>query len=148
LDQEKIAAVRTLDGNLQPRGQFARSGGMIEMAMGEKNLLQRDACFLDRLHDPVEIAARIGDGAAHGFVIPEKGAVLLERRDGENRGFETHGMALASNDGAVKLGAWSPDVQCAKNSLFSMLFPACAMGVNGKSLCVQQILCVLRKLGK
>jgi hypothetical protein len=58
----------------------------------------------------VEIAARIDDGALHGFVTPQNGAVLGERRDRNDSGFQHRRFADLVHDmcGSGCAGASAP----------------------------------------
>ena len=60
------------------------------MAVGQQHLGDLDALLVDLLLEQVEIAARIDGAAFHRLVIPDDGAILLERRDGRDQDLE-HG---------------------------------------------------------
>src|SRR3546814_13357035 len=60
---------------------------MVDMAVGEQYLLDRHALRLRRRLEPVEIAAGIGEDAAHRVRAPQQSAILLERRHRNDRGF-------------------------------------------------------------
>ena len=80
---------------------------MIDMTMGEEDLLDRHALLRGCGLEPVEIAARIDKGAPHGLRAPKQGAVLLERRDRDDgcldRGI-AHSWQMAAIWRARKIG--------------------------------------------
>src|SRR4051794_3260706 len=90
IEQELVVPVRALDRHAEPLLELGRAAGVIDMAMGQKNLLGRDAGLLDRGKDAREIAARIDDRGAVARVAPEDRAVLLERRHGDDGGAQRH----------------------------------------------------------
>ena len=55
---------------------------MVDMRMRDPNLLKRDAELLAPIEQHVQVTTWIDDGATHGFIAPNDGAVLLERGDG------------------------------------------------------------------
>jgi len=57
---------------------------MVDVAVGEQDLLDLDAEPRGRIHQHVDVAAGIDEGALHGFAAPEQGAVLLEGGDGDD----------------------------------------------------------------
>jgi hypothetical protein len=61
---------------------------MIDMAVGDEQFLDGHAILGGDLLQSIEIAARIGEGAAHGFRAPYQGAILLERRDRHDDGLQ------------------------------------------------------------
>src|SRR3974390_475504 len=64
---------------------------MIDMPVSQQDLLGSDAVLGDGLLDALKIAARVDDSARLGLLIPQEGAVLLERGDRHDGGFERHG---------------------------------------------------------
>ena len=70
--------------------QLGGAAGMIDVAVGEQDLLDRHADLGDRRLDAVEVAARVDHRALLGLLVPEQRAVLLERRDGHDGGFQRH----------------------------------------------------------
>ena len=60
---------------------------MIDMAMGQQDLLDLDILLFDRGINPLDLAARIDHGRLVGFGAPQDRAVLLEGGDGNNDGF-------------------------------------------------------------
>jgi hypothetical protein len=61
---------------------------MVDMAMGEDDLLDLDLVLRRGRLQPVEIAARIDDRPAHRPGAPEKGGILLERGHRHDDGLE------------------------------------------------------------
>ena len=61
---------------------------MIDVAMGQQNLLDPRANFADGLQDSVDVAARIDHGPALGRSIPKNCAVLLKGSDWDDRCLE------------------------------------------------------------
>ena len=55
--------MRTFDRDAELVRELGGAAGMIDMAVGEQDLLDRDPRLVDRLEDRVDIAARIDDGA-------------------------------------------------------------------------------------
>ena len=92
VEQEGIFRVRTFDLDLEPVSQFRRSTRMIDMAVGEKDLLDRYLRLLSSLEDPVDVSAGIDHGADTGVGVPDQRAILLKRRDRNDHDFGTcHG---------------------------------------------------------
>src|SRR4051794_38869212 len=60
------------------------------MAVGQEDLLRRDAGLLDRGKDAREIAARIDDRGAVRRVAPQDRAVLLEQGHGDDGDAKRH----------------------------------------------------------
>src|SRR5690606_36134595 len=89
-NQEQVFLMRSLDRNAKFLREIARRCGMIEMPMRKQNSLDGNASLLGSLPDARQIAARIADGAAHIFIVPDERAVLLKRGNGKNRGLESH----------------------------------------------------------
>jgi hypothetical protein len=86
LQQKLVAPVGTLDRHVAERlAQFVGAAGVIQMAMRQPDALDADAGLLDRGEDTVDLAARIHHHPLHGAFVPENGAVLLERRHGDDR---------------------------------------------------------------
>src|SRR3546814_8894693 len=69
-------------------GERLRLAAMIDMAVGEQDLLDRDAMMRGRRLQFRQIAAGIDEGALHRLGAPQQGAILLERGDGDDRGAE------------------------------------------------------------
>ena len=87
LDPETILALRPLDGHACAPAQFCRTRTMVDMAMGEKDLLERRAGAFQSIEDPFEVTSRINDGGLVCSLVNQDGAILLERSDGNDRNF-------------------------------------------------------------
>ena len=88
-DPEAVRLVRTLDRDAKLLGKRPRLAAMVDMAVGEDDLLDssRRAVRRRRLQ-PRQIAAGIDERPLHRGGAPEQGAVLLKRSDGHDRGPE------------------------------------------------------------
>jgi hypothetical protein len=91
LEEKAITLVRALDrhrGAARPRLErlleVGGAAGVVDMAVGEQDLLGPDAELLDGGEDLPNIAPRVDDGRADGLLVPEDRAVLLERGDGDD----------------------------------------------------------------
>ena len=82
VDPELIAFVRPDDGQLQALGQFGRGTRMVDVAVGDPDLLERHAQLLDGRQQHRQVATRVDDGRFFRVIAPDDGAVLLEGRDG------------------------------------------------------------------
>src|SRR3546814_8807761 len=60
-DQEQVVAVRSLDRHAQRLGEFARTGGMVDMGVRPQDLLDRDPELRVGLADARHVAAGIDD---------------------------------------------------------------------------------------
>ena len=105
LQQELVALVRPLDRHVaQPFAQFIGAAGMIQMAVGQPDALNRHAGLLDRPHDPIHVAAGIHHDRLLAGIIPQHRAVLLERRDRDDGSLQrAHAISAAS----ATSGSWS-----------------------------------------
>src|SRR5690606_25341545 len=87
---EALGLVRALDLDAQLRRQRGSLAAMVEVAVGDENLLDGDALAFRDFKDALKVAARIDDGASHGLLVPDQGAVLLKAGNGNN--LEFHGV--------------------------------------------------------
>src|SRR4029079_2871907 len=85
VDPEAVLLVRPLDLDAKLFRKDAGAAAMVDVAVGEPDLLDRDPGLRRRCLEPRQVAAGIDERAAHGFRAPQQGAVLLERRDGKDR---------------------------------------------------------------
>ena len=76
-----VGDVRTLDLDLQRVAQIGGAADMVNMAVRQPDLLDRDAGLLDRLQDLGNVPARVDHHGLLGRLVPDDGAVLLEQRD-------------------------------------------------------------------
>jgi hypothetical protein len=60
------------------------------MTMGKEDFLDSDALLRCGILQLIKVAAWISEGAAHGFGAPDQAAILLQRCDGNDGGFERH----------------------------------------------------------
>ena len=83
--QKRIRKLRAFNRHIAERfGQFRRAAGMVHMAMGQQDAVNRNARFGNGGFDLRDIAAWVYDHATLGFLIPDQGTVLLEGRDGDD----------------------------------------------------------------
>ena len=83
VDPELVARVRADDGQAQPRAQLGRATGVVDVGVGEPDLLQVDAQLLHRRLDARQVATGVDDGGLLRGIAPDDGAVLRERGDGD-----------------------------------------------------------------
>jgi len=57
---------------------------MVDVAMRQQDLLQRQPFALNRLEQALDLATRVDQGRLAGVGTPQQGAVLLKRGDGKN----------------------------------------------------------------
>src|SRR5689334_2479011 len=79
-DPEHVLFVRALDRNAELFGEDAGRAAMVDMAMSQKDFLDRDAHLLRGRPELRKVAARIDEGRLHRLSAPQQSAVLLERR--------------------------------------------------------------------
>ena len=105
--------MRALDRHLQRIAQFGRAADMVDMAVGQPDLLDGDAGLLDRLEDLRHVAAGVDHHGLLAGLVPDDGAVLLEQRHGDD---DRAGLRLARiRLGVILLGhgAHNADFCCA-----------------------------------
>ena len=83
VDPVLVTRVRADDGQTQFTRQRACAASMVDVRVGQQDLLQLDTQALHRSTKFGQITAGIDNSAVHGLVAPDDGAVLLERRDGD-----------------------------------------------------------------
>ncbi|MEY4218246.1 MAG: hypothetical protein RL686_753, partial [Pseudomonadota bacterium] len=66
---------------IQIARQDGRATRVIDVRVGQPNLLEFQAPLLDLRQDQVEITTRIDHGCLLGLIVPNQRAVLLKRRD-------------------------------------------------------------------
>ncbi len=79
LDPEKVVLVRPLDRQAKLIRQHPSLPAMIEMTMGDEDLLQRHTRLGNAVLEFIEIAARIGQRSLHRLGAPDQRAILLKR---------------------------------------------------------------------
>lgn len=82
VDPELIIRMRAFDRHAEIGRKHAGEAAMIDMTVGDEQLFDGDTVLGRDGHKFVEIAARIGEGAAHCLGAPEQRAILLQRGDG------------------------------------------------------------------
>jgi len=95
-DPETVGLVGPFDRYAKLLGEDLRRAAMINVAVGEQDLLDRHPRLRFRRAQPREIAAGIGEGAAHRLCAPDQAAILLQRRhrdDGDPERRFAHGRA-------------------------------------------------------
>ena len=65
VDPEAVVLVRALDRHAELGGEDPGRAAMVDMAVGEEDLLDRHAVLGDRGLEPVDVAAGIDERAAH-----------------------------------------------------------------------------------
>jgi hypothetical protein len=75
-----------LDGGAERRAERFHAAGMVEMAVGQPDCLQRQGLAAQRGDDAVGVATGVDHDGAEGLLIPQDGAVLLERGDRDDGG--------------------------------------------------------------
>ena len=85
--------MRALDLHLQRVAQVGGAADMVDMAMGQPDLLDRDAGLLDRRQDLGNVPAGVDHHGLLGRLVPDDGAVLLEQR---HRNDNRAGLGLGS----------------------------------------------------
>lgn len=87
LDPETLVFLRALDRHAVARGERLCARAVINVPVREQHLLDLHVLSGDFLFDQFEIAAGIDDGGAPRLFADEQRAVLLERRDRDERDF-------------------------------------------------------------
>ena len=85
VDPVTVRLVRTFDRDFKFIGKKSSASAMVDMAVGQEELLDRRPALRRGGLEPRQVAARIDDRAAHRRCAPQQGAILLERRDGDDR---------------------------------------------------------------
>ena len=73
--------MRTFNGQIESFRQFCDTARMIDMRVGNENLLQGNTILFDCAQNVIEITARIDDRALASFRAPKYRAILLKRCD-------------------------------------------------------------------
>ena len=88
VDPIAVGLVRSFDLHAELLGQGARATAMVDMTVCQQDLLDGYAGLSRRRLEARQIAARIDERAAHRRGAPQQRAILLERRDRDDRGAE------------------------------------------------------------
>jgi hypothetical protein len=94
VDPEGVVGVRPLDRDAGQRLQGRGPARMVQMAVGDPDLLQRQALVGERLHQARNLAAWIDDRGLQGLGTPDDGAVLLQRRHRRDQGADRQDSGL------------------------------------------------------
>ncbi len=106
VEQKLVGDMRTFDRHFQRVAQIRGAADMVNMAMGQPDFFHGDAGLLDRGQNLGNVAAGIDHDRLFGRLVPDNGAILLERRHrNDNRaglclgvGFVIHGATIFSPD--------------------------------------------------
>jgi hypothetical protein len=102
LEEKQIVPVGSLDRHIEARLQVGGARHVIDVAVGQPDLVDRDLGLSDRTFDLRQVASRINDHATLRSLAPQKGAVLLKRRDRNNEGFHfAHGYRHRAGTGLI-----------------------------------------------
>jgi hypothetical protein len=85
IDQELIVRVGSLDGDFAEFGKPRGARRMIQMCVGEQNLIELQLATLDLSHDALHFSTRIYDRGPKAFYLPNDGAVLVKRGHRKNK---------------------------------------------------------------
>jgi|GEM_PF-3024316 len=84
LDPEPVILVWSLDLHAKLPRQLGRTAAMIDVAMRYEQFLDGDSMLRSRGLETIEIATGIDERAQLCSGAPKQGAILLERRDGDD----------------------------------------------------------------
>ena len=105
VDPEPVGLVRAFDWHAQLLGEHSSLTAVIKMTVRDQDFFNRHALAFCRRLQTVKVAAGIAERALHRFGAPDQCAILLERSDRNDRGFERgllcHGLLVGS---AAKFG--------------------------------------------
>ncbi|PAV67639.1 hypothetical protein WR25_18649 [Diploscapter pachys] len=85
-EPEAVGLVRAFDRHVQLVSERLGLSRVVDMAVGEQDLFDRDARLRDRGLDTGQVAARIDDRCLHRLGAPDQRAILLEGRHLNDRG--------------------------------------------------------------
>ena len=88
VQQEGVVLVRPLDFDPELARQLGRAAGMVEMAMGQKDLFQGHPLQLQGGPESVQIPAGVDKRALLGARTPHQRAILLVGRHRKDRGLD------------------------------------------------------------
>jgi hypothetical protein len=81
VNPELVTPLWANDGQRQRLRQLCRAAGVVDMGMGEPDLLKRQAAPPHFGLQYIKVATRVNDGGFQRLIAPDQGAVLLEGRD-------------------------------------------------------------------
>ena len=88
LQQEAVVLVGALNGHAMGPGEAGSAAGMVQMAVGQEHLLERNIMLRNGFLEKLQIAAGIDHRRLHGSGAPQERAVLPERRHRHDKGLE------------------------------------------------------------
>ena len=91
LEQGKVVFVEK-DGGAGEGLEFERATDVVDVGVGDENLLELEAEGGEAAVDAGDLVAGIDDDGFAGFLVAQDGAVALERADG--KGLEDHGFIV------------------------------------------------------
>ena len=98
-DQREVVQV-VEDGCAGELFEAVGPGDMVDVGVGDDDLLDGERVFCEEGEDAGDVVAGIDDDGLVGGFVAEDGAVALEQTDGEN--FEDHGsLRLIANDAGL-----------------------------------------------
>ena len=99
VQQIGVIPVRALDGHAELAGQLGGTPGMVEMPVRQEDLLQGHPFKLQGLLDPVQVTARVDNGASIGARTPHQRTILLIGGDGQDCSLDRGHIHAISNSG-------------------------------------------------
>src|SRR5437763_1824659 len=111
-----------------PSGNSLYLIDMVDMAVREPDLFNRDPGLFDRGFDPRHVAAGVDHDGLLGRLVPEDGAVLLEQRHGndDRAGFGL-GLGLLGHTGqSIDWGMWRSSRPRSRHGRAVLIFLAAA----------------------
>src|SRR5689334_4620471 len=90
IDPELICDVRAFNRQLESLDQRSSSAAMVEMTMGDEDFVERDVDTFDRTQNALDIAPRVYNCTTPGLLAHQQRAVLLKRRDRDDRELDRH----------------------------------------------------------
>jgi hypothetical protein len=90
VDPELVFGVRPMDRQLEVLRQIGGGGGMVDVGMGDPDLLQLQAELFHGGQNALSVSAWVDHGGLSGHVIPDQRAVLLKGCDWDGEVFQ-HG---------------------------------------------------------
>ena len=80
------------DGRAGEALELEGAADVVDVAVGDENLLELEAKLVEAAMDAADLFAGIDDDGLAGLLVTENGAVALQRADGE--GFENHALIV------------------------------------------------------
>ena len=83
--------------------QIGSVSGVVEMTVGDEDFFYRDTLAFDGGENAFNVAAGVDNSTLHGLFVPDQGAVLLKRGDGDNLKFHFRSGAYRGKAGGRTL---------------------------------------------